>query len=737
MAEYISSPPIPHGLVVNRGYFLSSPAGKTHPTFSSSTTLLSSGSNALPVTEKLDLAASWVVPTLGLECTTRQTSYRIQVFNEASAFRDLVLDTNKVDSNHNTNVHHDVRISPTRTPRHYSIRVKVWVEQVSNINASSRGNFTLSTSSCESPWSEFVVFAAPLVYGFSSSAIPLWNEDRSAQFIYLRSPIFSLRDYLSSLRLDSTTVSIRAATVYITAVPSPRQKLLGAYRLFINGHFVAIGPGRGECALLRTASPSKCVMYDTLDLTDKLQTHLNLDTSTVFAISGYSANTGAIIMQLNVELEVTDEKNLTSISSLTFATNESWTSLDATRYHNPFGKTGEYAAPRENFIASLSPGNWQNLDFQPKNISEWKPAVSSRKDFPSNTQAKVALPLHVDSYKLPVLSQAVNSNLWFFDFGTDSMGGIRLSIPKNALSVSAKFAEVTLSEELDGPYGSGLLLYPMRTGNEYRYLFTLDDLQLDSLNFEVHEYALFRYAAVKICTYSKDGACYEPGPEPEKTMPLCASVTENEKITLTCSINSNKISEVTFASYGNPTGQCQDFGTSNTFAIGNCHANNSVEVMSKLCVGKTECTFTADNTLFKGCGGCRSNGDPCHYVNKTLDIAVKCTETRNYHQHLPDSLQNQVIGEVPFNLSMWRVFYPWNNSDSSFESENDVLNKVWNLCNNTMLVTSLDSTTDSNTRERLPYEADGFITGNSRYSFQKDTDWNLHSARHQFLNPTW
>ena len=78
------------------------------------------------------------------------------------------------------------------------------------------------------------------------------------------------------------------------------------------------------------------------------------------------------------------------------------------------------------------------------------------------------------------------------------------------------------------------------------------------------------------------------------------------------------------------------------------------------------------------------------------------------------------------------------------------------LCEDTLRVTSLDTTTDSNTRERLPCEkqcpppskvradllwvsdeADGFITGNSRYMFQREYHWQLHSARHQFLNPTW
>ena len=50
-----------------------------------------------------------------------------------------------------------------------------------------------------------------------------------------------------------------------------------------------------------------------------------------------------------------------------------------------------------------------------------------------------------------------------------------------------------------------------------------------------------------------------------------------------------------------------------------------------------------------------------------------------------------------------------------------MLNKVWELCKNTVKVTSLDTTTDSNTREKLPYEADGYITGGTRHAMQRDS----------------
>ena len=73
----------------------------------------------------------------------------------------------------------------------------------------------------------------------------------------------------------------------------------------------------------------------------------------------------------------------------------------------------------------------------------------------------------------------------------------------------------------------------------------------------------------------------------------------------------------------------------------------------------------------------------------------------------------------------------------AFNSSNAMLNKVWELCKNTVKVTSLDTTTDSNTREKLPYEADGYITGGTRHAMQRDSTWQRHSSKHNIRNPTW
>lgn len=152
-----------------------------------------------------------------------------------------------------------------------------------------------------------------------------------------------------------------------------------------------------------------------------------------------------------------------------------------------------------------------------------------------------------------------------------------------------------------------------------------------------------------------------------------------------------------FASYGTPSGDC----TTGFVKNDQCHANNSIEVVQASCVGKASCSIKAANTVF--------GQDPCHLTTKHLSVALKCSNQHTHRRH-----QQQTQQPV---IQAWQVHYPWKNNDSFFSSSMQELNDVWNLCRNTLKVTSLDTYTDSNTRERRPYEADGYITASSRYMY--------------------
>jgi hypothetical protein len=92
----------------------------------------------------------------------------------------------------------------------------------------------------------------------------------------------------------------------------------------------------------------------------------------------------------------------------------------------------------------------------------------------------------------------------------------------------------------------------------------------------------------------------------------CAGAAEHSKqdAELQCP-SGQTIETIEFASYGTPTGACdQGFETST------CHAAGSVDVVEGLCLNQSSCTVDAANSLF---------GDPCRGTPKYLRITYTCS----------------------------------------------------------------------------------------------------------------
>ncbi|PKA57733.1 Beta-galactosidase 9 [Apostasia shenzhenica] len=71
------------------------------------------------------------------------------------------------------------------------------------------------------------------------------------------------------------------------------------------------------------------------------------------------------------------------------------------------------------------------------------------------------------------------------------------------------------------------------------------------------------------------------------------------------------ISAVTFASFGTPRGSCE------SFSLGNCHAQISLSLVSKTCLGRNNCRIPVSITNFKP--------DPCRGTLKTLAVQAECS----------------------------------------------------------------------------------------------------------------
>ncbi|RCV18459.1 hypothetical protein SETIT_3G302400v2 [Setaria italica] len=70
------------------------------------------------------------------------------------------------------------------------------------------------------------------------------------------------------------------------------------------------------------------------------------------------------------------------------------------------------------------------------------------------------------------------------------------------------------------------------------------------------------------------------------------------------------ISKITFASYGTPSGSCQNF------SVGNCHASTTLDLVTEACVGQNKCSISVTNDVF---------GDPCRKVVKDLAVEAECS----------------------------------------------------------------------------------------------------------------
>lgn len=79
--------------------------------------------------------------------------------------------------------------------------------------------------------------------------------------------------------------------------------------------------------------------------------------------------------------------------------------------------------------------------------------------------------------------------------------------------------------------------------------------------------------------------------------PCVADAAENTVRTLACPGTANKITAITFSSFGTPSGSC-----ASGFTKGACNAANTTSALTALCVGQPSCVVSVDTGFF---------GDPC------------------------------------------------------------------------------------------------------------------------------
>ena len=83
------------------------------------------------------------------------------------------------------------------------------------------------------------------------------------------------------------------------------------------------------------------------------------------------------------------------------------------------------------------------------------------------------------------------------------------------------------------------------------------------------------------------------------------------------------------------------------------------------------------------------------------------------------------------------INYTFDESASSFDSSDEVLNQIWDFCKYSMRATSFCGYYVDGDRERIPYEADAFINQLSHYAVDAEYGIARGSMKHLLFNPTW
>eukprot|EP00753_Platysulcus_tardus_P016336 PLAT5620.1.p2 GENE.PLAT5620.1~~PLAT5620.1.p2 ORF type:complete len:944 (-),score=473.97 PLAT5620.1:101-2932(-) len=99
--------------------------------------------------------------------------------------------------------------------------------------------------------------------------------------------------------------------------------------------------------------------------------------------------------------------------------------------------------------------------------------------------------------------------------------------------------------------------------------------------------------------------------EEDEPVVKCAYAKEHSGVPATISCpDDSVVTDVTFASYGTPSGECGELQNSG------CHASSSIAKVKAACMGKNTCSVHANNGVF---------GDPCGGTVKHLKYQVTCS----------------------------------------------------------------------------------------------------------------
>lgn len=89
------------------------------------------------------------------------------------------------------------------------------------------------------------------------------------------------------------------------------------------------------------------------------------------------------------------------------------------------------------------------------------------------------------------------------------------------------------------------------------------------------------------------------------------------------------------------------------------------------------------------------------------------------------------------NFKQLAHFSYWEEEASSFESSDDILNQVWDLCKYSIKATTFNGLYVDGDRERIPYEADAYLNQLSHYTTDREYAIARQTIEYFMEHPTW
>jgi alpha-L-rhamnosidase len=123
-----------------------------------------------------------------------------------------------------------------------------------------------------------------------------------------------------------------------------------------------------------------------------------------------------------------------------------------------------------------------------------------------------------------------------------------------------------------------------------------------------------------------------------------------------------------------------------------------------------------------------------HYPNSQV-LAEHMPEVTSFRYVEIEGLQGELTKEQVQQLAL---LYRFDEDASNFQSSNENLNQIWELCKHTLRVTPFMGVyIDGGARERMPYEADAYMQQVAHYCVDREFAIQRYTTDFLIYNPSW